>query len=301
MDEIREGPLEGVTNDNAQSDRRSLARQHTTRMLKMLRGYGPREPSPVAEPPVTEIAEPRTAVVTELASARLSFMVRGDGDNMATVESPPRTVADARASYVRLVEESREASSLSPVAPAVSLLCPAERSSSPVGDPSHPETEEAAPVGRPGLVKKSGVSSLGESLSRQPGVLGQILSRSKELAQLSCIFRAYLPSYIRDHVVLIRMDEEAWTVQTDSASWATRLRYKLYDIRQVLGQQLGITLPKPRIRVEPVATYPRSRRPLLTLTQENAQLIEQIARAEPDPRLSAALRRLAQHAASDDQ
>jgi hypothetical protein len=40
---------------------------------------------------------------------------------------------------------------------------------------------------------------------------------------------------------------------------------------------------------------------MLTLTRENARLIEQTARDEPDPRLSAALRRLAQHAASEDQ
>jgi hypothetical protein len=149
--------------------------------------------------------------------------------------------------------------------------------------------------------KKSGVPSLGEDLLRQSGVLGQIIARGKELARLSCIFQAYLPLPIRDHVLLIRMDEEAWTVQTDSAGWATRLRYKLYDIRQALSQQLGITLPKPRIRVEPVATSLQSRRPPLTLTQENAQLIEQTAQNEPDLRLSAALRRLAQHAASDDQ
>jgi hypothetical protein len=157
------------------------------------------------------------------------------------------------------------------------------------------------PDSRQELREKAEIPSLGDGLSRQPGILGQIITRGKELAQLSHIFQAYLPPYIRDHAVLIRMDEEAWTVQTDSASWATRLRYKLYDIRQALGQQLGITLPKPHIRVEPLATAPRSRRPMLTLTRENARLIEQTARDEPDPQLSAALRRLAQHAAPDDQ
>ncbi|MCB1918396.1 MAG: DUF721 domain-containing protein [Candidatus Competibacteraceae bacterium] len=293
VDEIREDPLESGTDDNAPSDRRALARQHTTKMLKMLRGYGPREPSPVAEP--------QMAVVTELASVRPSSIMRGNAESAATAESPPRIVADARASYIRRVEAPPEPPLLSPVAPAVSLLRSAERSAAPVSVySSRLQIEEELSDSKRALREKTKIPSLGEGLSQQPGVLGQIIARGKELAQLSRIFQAYLPPHLRNHAVLIRIDEEAWTVQTDSAGWATRLRYKLYDIRQALGQQLGIALPKPHIRVEPLATAPQSRCPLLTLTQENAQMIEQTARNEPDPRLSAALRRLAQHAASDD-
>jgi len=294
VDEIPEDRLDSGTDDNPPSDRRALARQHTTRMLKVLRGYGPQEPSRATEPRTADRgAESRTAKVTELASARPPLSARGGMESVTTAESTPRIVADTRAPYMRLVEESPPLP-LSLAASAIPPPRPAERSSPPVSiDSLRPPEKEA-------LKKKSGVPSLGESLARQPGVLGQLIARSKELAQSSRIFQAYLPPHLRDHAVLIRMDEEAWTVQTDAASWATRLRYKLYDIRQALGQQLGITLPKPRIRVEPAATSSRSRRPPLTLTQENARLIAQIAQDEPDARLSAALRRLAKHTASDD-
>jgi hypothetical protein len=253
-------------------------------MLKMLRGYGPQEPSPAVEP--------RTAKVTELASARPPLIARGDIESVATAESTSRIVADARAPYIRLVEEP-PAPPLSPVAPVMPPR-PAQRAA------PHLSVNSYRPLEKVELEKKSQVPSLGEGLARQPGIMGQLIARSKELAQSSRIFQAYLPPHLRDHAVLIRMDEEAWTVQTDAASWATRLRYKLYDIRQALGQHLGIALPKPHIRVEPAATSPRSRRPPLTLTQENARLIEQTARDEPDPRLSAALHRLAKHRSADD-
>jgi len=254
---------------NPQSDRRTIARQHTTKMLKMLRGYGPKEPE--------SAVEPRTAVVTELASARPPLSGNDGVEPLAAVAFTPAKVADANASYVRLVEESSDQRPLSSAVSAVPPSRTAERSSI-----------------------RHTVASLGEGLKQQPGVLGQLIGRAGAFAQSSRIFQAYLPPHLRDHAVLIRMDEEAWTVQTDSASWATRLRYKLYDIRQALGQQLGIALPKPHIRVEPLAAPPAARQPSLILTQESARHIKRAARNEADPRLSAALLRLAQHTAPKD-
>jgi hypothetical protein len=269
LDDIyQKNQVDNSDNINSQSDRRTIARQHTAKMLKMLRGYGPKE----LLPPV----EPQTAVVTELTSARLPSG-NGDIEPLAAAEFAPTTVAEARVSYVRLVEESPDRRPFSPVAPAVPPLHTAKRSSS-----------------------RHTVASLGEGLQQQPGLLGRLIAQTSELAQSSRIFQAYLPPHLRDHAVLIRMDEEAWTVQTDSASWATRLRYKLYDIRQALGRQLGVMLPKPHIRVEPVTAPPPLRRPPLALTHKNAQLIEQTAHDESDPRLSAALHRLAQHTTPDD-
>ncbi|MEZ5576819.1 MAG: DciA family protein [Candidatus Competibacteraceae bacterium] len=137
---------------------------------------------------------------------------------------------------------------------------------------------------------------MGEALRRPQGTLGRLMARADRLNRLNRIFRAYLPPHLHDHVVLVRLDQDDWTVHADSSSWATRLRYALHNIRETLGQQLGIPLPKPRVRVVPPDFPPRPRRPRLTLTQRNAKLLEVTARNVPDPRLSAALRRLAQHA-----
>ena len=62
-------------------------------------------------------------------------------------------------------------------------------------------------------------------------------------------------------------------VHADSSSWATRLRYALHNIRETLGQQLGIPCLL-RVRVVPSTSPPHPRRPRLTLTQRNAKLLK---------------------------
>lgn len=172
----------------------------------------------------------------------------------------PAKVADAAPAYVRLVETQPDAPSSS-----VTLSAPA-------------------------------IPTVGEGLRRHAGKLGQLIARSDQLAESTRIFQAYLRPDLRDHAVLVRLDQEAWTVQTESAVWATRLRYALYDIRQVLGLHFGITLPKPHIQIAPVVAAPPSQPPRRTLTRQAARYLEETARSETDPRLSAALRRLARRA-----
>lgn len=140
------------------------------------------------------------------------------------------------------------------------------------------------------------ISPIGETLFRQKGVLGELMQRAEHLVKLTRIFRAYLPPHLHDHATLIRLDAEEWVVHTDSSSWATRLRYALHNIRETLGQQLGIELPKPYIRVVPPEVPVRKPRPPMKLTKRSAKVLEIAARNQSDERLSAALRKLAARA-----
>ena len=230
----------------ADADARAAARRHTTQLLKMLRGYGPKsEPEPVPEAPA--------------------------------VPPKPATVAEATPAYLRLLDAIPPPSSpAAPVAPS----------------PLPPSPDE------PANSSIASMRTVGEVLRHPSGVLEQLMARAGHLVRLSGIFRAYLPPLLRDHAVLLRLDAERWEVQTDSAAWATRLRYALPTICQALGQQLNIALPKPRIRVMPAAVPPPVPYRRLTLTRRNAEVLEAAARTQPDPRLSAALRRLAAHGRS---
>jgi Dna[CI] antecedent, DciA len=213
-------------------------------------------------------------------TAHLLKMLRGYGPTSEPEPDPdppavapkPNAVAEVTPAYVRLLD-----------------TVPNQPPPLPVVPPSPPSLPPSL-RGGPGSIP-----TVGEVLRRPQGMLGRLMARAGRLNQLSQIFRAYLPPHLRDHTVLIRLDPEGWEVQTDSASWATRLRYALPTIRQALGQQLDILLPKPRIRVVPMAAPPRIRRPRLTLTRRNAELLEAAARVLADPRLGAALRRLAAH------
>jgi len=213
-------------------------------------------------------------------TAHLLKMLRGYGpvaksepvSEPPAVAPKPAVVAEATPVYGRRVDVVSNPSVSSPVVRAA-----------PIPLPPRPRAEV------------SFIPTVGEVLRRPPGVLGQLMARAGRLTQLNQLLQAYLPSHLHDHVVLVRLDAEGWEVQTDSASWATRLRYALPTIRQALGQQLGIALPKPRIRVAPRSATPQPRRPRLTLTRRNAEMLETAARTLTDPRLGAALRRLAKH------
>jgi hypothetical protein len=186
-----------------------------------------------------------------------------EADSVA--ELKPARVADAAPAYVRLVET--------------------------------PARPDAPPTGVTSRSSALAIPTVSEGLRQHSGKLGQLIAQADQLAESSRVFLAYLRPDLRDHAVLIRLDQDAWTVQTESAVWATRLRYALYDIRQVLGLHFGIHLPKPHIQIAPVAVLPPSP-PRRTLTREAARYLEETARNETDPRLSAALRRLARRAES---
>ena len=243
-------------------DSRALARQHTAQLLKMLRGYGPApepsEPARIAEPP-------------------------------AAVDPIPDAVAEGSPAYVRVLD-----------APTQRML-PLKPDSTPPPLPSRPHGRSSRPLAGEELGMMSAtpgsIPAVGQRLRQSTGVLGRLVAKADEMNRLSRLFRAYLPPHLHDHAVLIRLDQEAWEVRADSASWATRLRYALPNIRPLLSEHLGVALPKPRIYVAPAtAPPPPPQRLRLTLTQRNAELLEATARSLPDARLGAALRRLAANA-----
>ena len=188
----------------ADLEARAAARQHTARLLKMLRGYGP-----ASEPEPATAAAPKPTAVAEMAPAYARLLEGVPNQSIPAVRPPP---------------------SPSPAA---------------TRPPLPQKISPAAPM-----------ATVGENLRRQKGVLGQLVAQADQLAQSSQLFLAYLPPHLRGHATLVRMDREGWEVQTDSASWATRLRYALPSIRQALGQHLEIELPKPRIRIVPAAAPP---------------------------------------------
>lgn len=136
------------------------------------------------------------------------------------------------------------------------------------------------------------IPTVGERLRHTSKLVGQLVEQAEKTNHLTQVFRAYLPQHLHDHALLIRMDQEAWEVHTDSASWATRLRYAMHNIHLVLSQHLGIALPKPRILVKPPLIPSPIQRPTAPPPQENANPLKVTVYDSPDERLNAALARL---------
>jgi len=234
-------------------------------------------------PAETDAPDPR--IIARQHTASLLKMLRGYGPvTTAAVAVPPMTarktppetaapmVADAAGTYRCLPE----ATDRQPTAP------------SPAGSTANAPGRRCWP-GR-------ATPTVGEALHSPSGILGGLMAQVAKLRHASRILQAYLPPHLHRHTTLLRLDPEAWTVQTDSASWATRLHYALHENQQALGAELGFPLPKPRILVVPGTAPASCRRPRLTLTAQNAQLLKIAADNMRDARLSAALQRLAEHA-----
>lgn len=254
----------------AEFDSRAVARGHTARLLKMLRGQASDD-----DPPLED-------------SAPLPPVAASNPDERVRVEAPTTTDVGTTA---------KVAEAPIPYAPAKART-PNRSASRSSPSPSTIEQDQTPPRASRATAP---IPTVGERLSREQGALGRLMVRAERLTQLNRVLRAYLPSHLHEHVILIRMDEEEWVVHADASSWATRLRYALYNIREALGQQLGMALPKPRIRVVPPDFPPRPQRPRPTLTPRSAKLLEVTARSVPDTRLSAALWRLAQHVDSSSE
>lgn len=276
---------------------RQMARRYTAHLLRKLRGYGPPAPEPVADNP-PPVVEPKPAPVAEAASvdrqmgrrytAQLLKQLRGYGSPESPALEPKLAqVAEATPVYGPLPE----ADAKPPRAPVPTRPRPSEPPS--LADvPLHRQTTYEAEA-RPAKAAPAPIPTVGEALRRaSSGPLQQMMAQADAMNRLTQMFLAYLPPHLHDHAVLIRLDQEVWEVHTDSAGWATRLRYALHNIRETLGRHLDIPLPKPRIYVRPLVAPFQPRRSPVKPPEPNIQPPD-TAYSSLDERLSAALARLA--------
>jgi len=171
----------------------------------------------------------------------------------------------------------------SPFRPAVSSAPPASAA------------ESKPPPPLPGA-RFNPLQTVEAHLQQPHGRFAGLLSQIQRLHQLDQLLHAFLPPHLQNHATLARLDADAWVVQTDSPVWQTRLRYFLPALRQPLSEKLGFAVPPPQIRIIPPDASPKPppvRR--MTMTDETAQVLEEAAQQFSDPRLSAAVRRLAEH------
>ena len=181
--------------------------------------------------------------------------------------------------------------------------------SSHIGQKQRPQQGAPPGTSQTKAMRSSTMTPIGDCLRRPKGRLAQLIAQTDYLTRLNRVFHAYLPPHLRDHAQITHQGEQAWTIQTESSAWATRLRYVLPTLRQQISEHLGQEIPRLQIRVQPTATEHgrHSTTPTATptrrmhITKQSADLLAGAAENVNDQKLGAALLRLAERAQAAKQ
>lgn len=147
---------------------------------------------------------------------------------------------------------------------------------------------------------------ISELVEGAQSVLQQLWEKNHQVQQVNQTLPNILPEPLLQHCRVVNVREQIAVIYTDSAAWATRLRYLVPQILQV-WQQHSFTITKIEIRVHletfsstestssvapPETTVSKNRGPY-PLTQNAANYLRHTAEATTHPRLKAVLLRLA--------
>lgn len=148
---------------------------------------------------------------------------------------------------------------------------------------------------------------ISELVEGAQNVLQQLWEKNQQVQQVNQTLPDILPKPLSLHCRVVNVREQTAVIYTDSAAWATRLRYLVPQILQG-WQQYSLMITKVEIRVhletfvptEPVlhptrapeTTLSKTRGPY-PLTQNAANYLRHTADTTSHPRLKAVLLRLA--------
>ncbi|MEE8527778.1 MAG: DciA family protein [Gammaproteobacteria bacterium] len=90
-------------------------------------------------------------------------------------------------------------------------------------------------------------------LSRKGSALGDLTRQAQEFSRLTESLRALLPADLRPHILGVTRTAGRAVILTDSAAWASRLRFLRPQIEEALAQILDEAVENVSIKVRPPA------------------------------------------------
>jgi hypothetical protein len=130
-------------------------------------------------------------------------------------------------------------------------------------------------------------------LRSPPRALASVIRKAAFLQEIEQIVHDGLPPEARQGVKVAACEDDRLVLLVDNAGWATRLRYQQNAIRRGLAQRLRRHVERVDIRVRPVDKPPPPPGAPRRLSENARRQLEGAARCVENPRLAAALRRLA--------
>lgn len=137
-----------------------------------------------------------------------------------------------------------------------------------------------------------GPRRVGTTLASGHTTVAGLYERAEALLRYEQVLLAELPGAARTHVRLARLDRQELVLATDGPEWRHRLRYLGPRLRSIAGEQLGIEPARVTVKVTDLPRRPRQAPPR-ELSDQAARTLASASRHVPEPRLAAALARLA--------
>lgn len=126
----------------------------------------------------------------------------------------------------------------------------------------------------------------------------RLISRITNLSMLADWLKNELPSPLSQECQLINLRGSTLVIGAGSPAWAARLRFQTPRLLEVMSRDLPFEVRKIQVKVlsaRPASTSSTKR--AVRVSPDTAELLRQTARSLNHPVLSAALARLAAHAA----
>lgn len=126
--------------------------------------------------------------------------------------------------------------------------------------------------------------------------LGELCRHAEFLVELEKKLLSRLPENLQAHCRIANYANDTLVLHTDSAAWASKLRYATSIILDIMRQQCGFeTLKTVRIRVKPESGPGPETAPVTTDASATAGLIRQVANTITDQDLRNSLLKIARH------
>ena len=126
-------------------------------------------------------------------------------------------------------------------------------------------------------------------------ILQEITKKSLQLRNLNQLVLPQLEAELRNQCQVANYRERCLYLLVESSLWANKLQYSLPQLKDQLKQlpefEKLITI---KVIISPPEKTQHPKRPPLTLSDKNRQVIQQAASAISDPSLKKALQRLAE-------
>lgn len=136
-----------------------------------------------------------------------------------------------------------------------------------------------------------------ELLNNDVSSAQSVFSHIESLQLLESCLEQFLDTELFQHCRVANFRNETLTLNTSSASWATRIRYSVPDILNAIGNnQFPVNVKSIRVIVVPEQSFnssPWTERP--ELSQETADILIKIAESIDDESLSNCIKRLCRH------